>query len=296
MPPNSTVLEACEKVGVDIPRFCYDEALSIAGNCRMCLVEIEKSPKPQASCAMPIMPNMKIFTNSPLVRKAREAVLEFLLLNHPLDCPICDQGGECDLQDQAMVYGSDRTRFYDMKRGVEDKNLGPIIKTVMTRCIHCTRCVRFADEVVGVPVLGTTNRGRDTEIGTYIGDIFDHEMSGNVVDLCPVGGLSSKKYNFGNNNNSNKYKQILNKQINTTSTPLTMITARSLSNIASSKSAAENVLTRRAVSCSFSSVFHLQKAGMKPADFQRVTRVFKAATLIPAGLMLGGSAIATAMK
>lgn len=194
--PNSSALEACETVGVEVPRFCYHERLSVAGNCRMCLVEIAKMPKPVASCAMPIMPDMRIYTDTPLVKKAREGVLEFLLLNHPLDCPICDQGGECDLQDQAMVFGSDRTRFYDFKRGVEDKNVGPLIKTIMTRCIHCTRCVRFAAEIAGVEALGTTGRGRETEIGTYLEKTFQSELSGNVIDLCPVGALTSKPYAF----------------------------------------------------------------------------------------------------
>jgi len=194
--PNSSALEACETLGVEVPRFCYHERLSVAGNCRMCLVEIAKMPKPVASCAMPIMPDMRIYTDTPLVKKAREGVLEFLLLNHPLDCPICDQGGECDLQDQAMVFGSDRTRFYDFKRGVEDKNVGPLIKTIMTRCIHCTRCVRFAAEIAGVEALGTTGRGRETEIGTYLEKTFQSELSGNVIDLCPVGALTSKPYAF----------------------------------------------------------------------------------------------------
>lgn len=194
--PNTSVLEACETIGIKIPRFCYHERLSIAGNCRMCLVEIEKSPKPVVSCAMPIMNGMKIFTDTPLVKKSREAVLEFLLLNHPLDCPICDQGGECDLQDQTMMFGSDRGRFYDFKRGVEDKNLGPLIKTIMTRCIHCTRCVRFSIEIAGVEDLGTTARGTHTEIGTYIEKVFQSELSGNVIDLCPVGALTSKPYAF----------------------------------------------------------------------------------------------------
>jgi NADH dehydrogenase (ubiquinone) Fe-S protein 1 len=193
---GSTVLQACEAVGVEIPRFCYHERLSIAGNCRMCLVEIFKTPKPVASCAMPTMEGMQIFTNTPLVKKAREAVLEFLLLNHPLDCPICDQGGECDLQDQAMAFGSDRSRFFETKRGVENKNCGPLIKTIMTRCIHCTRCVRFATEIAGVEDLGTTGRGRETEIGTYIEKTFKSELSGNVIDLCPVGALTSKPYAF----------------------------------------------------------------------------------------------------
>ena len=194
--PNSTVLEACEIIGIEIPRFCYHETLSIAGNCRMCLVEVEKSPKPVVSCAMPVMSGMKIFTNTPLVKKAREGVLEFLLLNHPLDCPICDQGGECDLQDQAMLFGNDRSRFYSFKRTVEDKNVGPLIKTIMTRCIHCTRCVRFAAEIAGIEDLGTTARGTHTEIGTYIEKIFQSELSGNVIDLCPVGALTSKPYAF----------------------------------------------------------------------------------------------------
>jgi NADH-quinone oxidoreductase chain G len=193
---GSTVLQACEAVGIEIPRFCYHERLSVAGNCRMCLVEIEKTPKPVASCAMPTMDGMKVFTNTPLVKKAREAVLEFLLLNHPLDCPICDQGGECDLQDQAMLFGSDRSRFYETKRGVEDKNCGPLIKTIMTRCIHCTRCVRFATEIAGVEELGTTGRGIDTEIGTYVEKTFNSELSGNIIDLCPVGALTSKPYAF----------------------------------------------------------------------------------------------------
>lgn len=193
---GSTVLQACEAIGVEVPRFCYHERLSIAGNCRMCLVEIFKTPKPVASCAMPTMEGMQIFTDTPLVKKAREAVLEFLLMNHPLDCPICDQGGECDLQDQAMAFGSDRSRFFETKRGVENKNCGPLIKTIMTRCIHCTRCVRFATEIAGVEDLGTTGRGRETEIGTYIEKTFRSELSGNVIDLCPVGALTSKPYAF----------------------------------------------------------------------------------------------------
>jgi len=191
-----SVLQACEIAGFDIPRFCYHERLSVAGNCRMCLVEIEKAPKLAASCAMPLMPGMKIKTNSPAVRKAREGVLEFLLINHPLDCPICDQGGECDLQDQAMVYGSDRGRFREYKRAIEDKNCGPLVKTIMTRCIHCTRCVRFANEVAGIADLGTSGRGSQIEIGTYIEKLFKSEFSGNVIDLCPVGALTSKPYAF----------------------------------------------------------------------------------------------------
>jgi NADH dehydrogenase (ubiquinone) Fe-S protein 1 len=196
VPFNSTVLEACESVGIEVPRFCFHERLSVAGNCRMCLVEIEKTPKPVASCAMPVMNNMQVFTDTPLVKKAREGVLEFLLLNHPLDCPICDQGGECDLQDQAMFFGTDKSRFFEDKRGVEDKNCGPLIKTIMTRCIHCTRCVRFAADIAGVEDLGTTNRGRDTEVGTYVSKVFQSELSGNVIDLCPVGALTSKPYAF----------------------------------------------------------------------------------------------------
>jgi NADH dehydrogenase (ubiquinone) Fe-S protein 1 len=191
-----TVLQACESVFAQVPVFCYHEKLSIAGNCRMCLVEIEKSPKPVASCAMPLLPNMKIYTETPLVKKAREAVLEFLLLNHPLDCPICDQGGECDLQDQSMVFGSDRSRFYEFKHSVKDKNCGPLIKTIMTRCIHCTRCVRFASEVLGVEDLGMTGRGNSSEIGLYVEKIFQSELSGNVIDLCPVGALTAKPYVF----------------------------------------------------------------------------------------------------
>lgn len=194
---GSTVIQACEQAGVEIPRFCYHPKILIAGNCRMCLVEIKGSPKPVASCAMPAAPNQEIFTDTPLVKKAREAVLEFLIVNHPLDCPICDQGGECDLQDQAMEFGSDSSRFYHtQKRSVEDKNCGPLIKTIMTRCIHCTRCVRFSSEVAGVGDLGTTGRGIDTEIGFYVEKLFKSEISGNVIDLCPVGALTSKPYAF----------------------------------------------------------------------------------------------------
>jgi len=194
--PNTSVLKACEIAGFDIPRFCYHKRLSVAGNCRMCLVEVEKSPKPVVACAMPVMHGMVIFTETPLVKKARENVLEFLLENHPLDCPICDQGGECDLQDQAMAFGSDKSRFYDLKRGVLDKNFGPLVKTIMTRCIHCTRCVRFGEEIAGVEDLGTTIRGTHTEIGTYLEKVFKTELSGNVIDLCPVGALTSKPYAF----------------------------------------------------------------------------------------------------
>ncbi len=191
-----TVLQACEKAGAEIPRFCYHERLSIAGNCRMCLVEMEKSPKPIASCAMPAIEGMNIKTNTPLVEKARKGVMEFLLANHPLDCPVCDQGGECDLQDQSMFYGVDKSRFKENKRFVPEKNMGPLIKTQMTRCIHCTRCVRFATEIAGVTELGAIGRGEDMEITTYLEKSMESEMSGNVVDLCPVGALTSKPYVF----------------------------------------------------------------------------------------------------
>ncbi len=194
--PQITVLQACEIAGIDLPRFCYHEKLSVAGNCRMCLVEVQKSPKPVVACAMPVSKGMIIFTDTPLVRKARESVLEFLLINHPLDCPICDQGGECDLQDEAYYYGSDRGRFFEFKRSVEDKECGPIIKTIMTRCIHCTRCIRFSTEVAGNEDMGAFGRGEETEIGTYINLILRTELSGNLVDLCPVGALTSKPYAF----------------------------------------------------------------------------------------------------
>ena len=191
-----TVLQACEKAGVEIPRFCYHEKLSIAGNCRMCLVEIEKSPKPVASCAMPAAEGMNIKTNTEFVEKARKGVMEFLLANHPLDCPVCDQGGECDLQDQSMFYGVDKSRYKENKREVSEKNMGPLIKTQMTRCIHCTRCVRFATEVAGVTEIGAIGRGEDMEITTYLEQSMQSELSANVVDLCPVGALTSKPYVF----------------------------------------------------------------------------------------------------
>ena len=191
-----TVLQACEKAGAEIPRFCYHEKLSIAGNCRMCLVEMEKSPKPIASCAMPAANGMVIKTNTPKIEKSRKGVMEFLLANHPLDCPVCDQGGECDLQDQSMFYGIDKSRFKENKRAVPDKNMGPLIKTQMTRCIHCTRCVRFATEVAGVPELGAIGRGEDMQITTYLEQSIQSELSGNVIDLCPVGALTSKPYVF----------------------------------------------------------------------------------------------------
>ena len=194
--PGLTVLQACELAGKEVPRFCYHERLSVAGNCRMCLVEMEKAPKPIASCAMPVGEGMKIKTDSEMVKKARHGVMEFLLINHPLDCPICDQGGECDLQDQAMGYGFDRSRYLEMKRAVDDKYLGPLVKTEMTRCIHCTRCVRFATEVAGVPELGATGRGETMEITTYVEKALSSELSGNIIDLCPVGALTSKPYAF----------------------------------------------------------------------------------------------------
>ena len=192
-----TVLQACEKAGVEIPRFCYHEKLSIAGNCRMCLVEMEKGPpKPVASCAMPAGDGMVIKTDSEMVKKARKGVMEFLLINHPLDCPICDQGGECDLQDQALHYGFDKSRYEENKRAVKNKHMGPLVSTIMTRCIHCTRCVRFSTEVAGVDDLGLLGRGENAEITTYLEKTIDSELSGNVIDLCPVGALTSKPYSF----------------------------------------------------------------------------------------------------
>ncbi|TKA64463.1 NADH-ubiquinone oxidoreductase 78 kDa subunit, mitochondrial [Cryomyces minteri] len=195
---GSALIQACEKAGSTVPRYCYHEKLMIAGNCRMCLVEVERAPKPVASCAWPVQPGMVVKTDSPLVHKAREGIMEFLLANHPLDCPICDQGGECDLQDQSMRYGADRGRFHELggKRAVEDKNIGPLIKTSMNRCIHCTRCIRFANDVAGAPELGSTGRGNDMQIGTYLETALDTELSGNVIDLCPVGALLSKPYAF----------------------------------------------------------------------------------------------------
>ena len=191
-----TVLQACEQAGVEIPKFCYHEKLSIAGNCRMCLVEIEKSSKPIASCATPAAEGMNVKTNTPFVEKARKGVMEFLLANHPLDCPVCDQGGECDLQDQSMFYGIDKSRYKENKRAVPEKNMGPLIKTVMTRCIHCTRCIRFATEIAGVPELGAIGRGEDMQITTYLEKSMQSELSANVIDLCPVGALTSKPYVF----------------------------------------------------------------------------------------------------
>jgi NADH-quinone oxidoreductase subunit G len=204
IPPDYTLLQACEAAGAEIPRFCFHERLSIAGNCRMCLVELKGSPKPVASCAWAVRdcrPGPKgeppeVDTKSPMVRKAREGVMEFLLINHPLDCPICDQGGECDLQDQAMAYGIDASRYRENKRAVEDKYVGVLVKTIMNRCIHCTRCVRFMTEVAGVPELGAIGRGEDMEITTYLEAAMTSELQGNVVDLCPVGALTSKPYAF----------------------------------------------------------------------------------------------------
>ena len=196
VPAGVTILQACETLGIEIPRFCYHERLQIAGNCRMCLVEVEKSPKPVASCAMPVGEGMVVHTDTPMVKKARQGVMEFLLINHPLDCPICDQGGECDLQDQAVGYGFDRGRYAENKRAVKDKNFGPLIKTFMTRCIHCTRCIRFITEVAGVPELGATGRGENMEVGTYVEKALSSELSGNIIDLCPVGALTSKPFAF----------------------------------------------------------------------------------------------------
>ena len=197
VPAGITVLQACELAGLEIPRFCYHERLSIAGNCRMCLVEVKPGPpKPQASCALPVADKQEIFTTTPMVEKAHKGVMEFLLINHPLDCPICDQGGECDLQDQAMGYGFDRSRYHENKRAVPDKDLGPLVKTSMNRCIHCTRCIRFATEVAGVEQLGATGRGEAMEVTTYVHQTLQTELAGNLVDLCPVGALTSKPYAF----------------------------------------------------------------------------------------------------
>jgi len=197
VPNGSTILQAAEAAGVEIPRFCYHDRLTIAGNCRMCLVEVEKTPpKPIASCAYPAAEGMVVHTDTPMVRNGRRGVMEFLLINHPLDCPICDQGGECDLQDQAMGYGMDHSRYAENKRAVKDKELGPLVKTVMTRCIHCTRCIRFITEVAGVPDLGATARGEHMEVGTYVEKALGSELSANIIDLCPVGALTSKPYAF----------------------------------------------------------------------------------------------------
>ncbi|MFN3389356.1 MAG: NADH-quinone oxidoreductase subunit NuoG, partial [Allosphingosinicella sp.] len=197
VPQGATVLQACELAGKEIPRFCYHERLSIAGNCRMCLVEVKPGPpKPQASCALPASEGQEISTMTPMVKKARQGVMEFLLINHPLDCPICDQGGECDLQDQAIAYGRGHSRFAENKRAVTEKYMGPVVKTIMTRCIQCTRCVRFAEEVAGVEEIGAIGRGENMEITSYLEGAVTSELSGNVVDLCPVGALVSKPYSF----------------------------------------------------------------------------------------------------
>ena len=197
VPAGATVLQACEAAGVEIPRFCYHERLSIAGNCRMCLVEVKPGPpKPQASCALPAAEGQAVSTTSPMVRKAREGVMEFLLINHPLDCPICDQGGECDLQDQSLAYGKGFTRYHENKRAVTEKYMGPLVKTVMTRCIHCTRCIRFAEEVAGVEEIGATGRGESMQITSYLEHAITSEISGNIIDLCPVGALTAKPYAF----------------------------------------------------------------------------------------------------
>src|SRR5690242_1332708 len=196
VPAGTTILQACEHAGIEVAHFCYHDRLAIAGNCRMCLVEVEKSPKPIASCAMPATDGMVVLTESPKAVKARKGVMEFLLINHPLDCPICDQGGECDLQDQAMAYGFDRGRYEENKRAVPDKNFGPLVETHMNRCIHCTRCIRFLTEIAGVQELGATGRGEDMEITTYIEQALGSELSGNIIDLCPVGALTSKPYSY----------------------------------------------------------------------------------------------------
>jgi NADH-quinone oxidoreductase subunit G len=197
VPAGATVLQACELAGKEIPRFCYHERLSIAGNCRMCLVEVKPGPpKPQASCALPAAEGQEIRTDSEMVKKAREGVMEFLLINHPLDCPICDQGGECDLQDQSVAYGRGNSRYHEHKRAVTEKYMGPLIKTVMTRCIHCTRCVRFSEEIAGVDEIGALYRGENTQISTYLEKAATHELSANVIDLCPVGALTSRPYAF----------------------------------------------------------------------------------------------------
>ncbi len=197
VPEGITIIQACEIAEVEIPRFCYHERLAIAGNCRMCLVEVAGGPpKPVASCAMPVVEGMQVLTDSPMVKKAREGVMEFLLANHPLDCPICDQGGECDLQDQAYQYGSGKSDYHEHKRAVKDKNMGPLVKTQMTRCIQCTRCVRFIEDVAGTVEIGAVNRGEGMEITTYLEKNLTSELSGNIIDLCPVGALTSKPYAF----------------------------------------------------------------------------------------------------
>lgn len=197
VPLGLTVLQVCASLGIDLPRFCYHERLSIAGSCRMCLIEVANSKKLVVACSAPVIPGLRVYTNSARVKLVRESILEFLLANHPLDCPICDQGGECDLQDITLVFGSDRGRYYEVaKRAVSNKDLGPLIKTVMNRCIHCTRCVRFMSEVGSTPLLGTLGRGSKMEIGTYINTVLVDELSGNIIDLCPVGALTSQPFAF----------------------------------------------------------------------------------------------------
>ena len=191
-----TIIQICSKIGIEIPRFCYHSKLSIAANCRMCLVQLENSLKPVASCAVSVLEGMSVYTNTNLVKKIRESVLEFLLINHPLDCPICDQGGECDLQDQTLIFGSDRGRFYEKKRAVKDLYVGNLIKTFMTRCIHCTRCIRFSDEISKEFNLGVLGRGNMMKITTYFVDSIKSPLSGNLIDICPVGALTSKPYAF----------------------------------------------------------------------------------------------------
>ncbi|HET9680336.1 MAG TPA: NADH-quinone oxidoreductase subunit NuoG, partial [Gammaproteobacteria bacterium] len=191
---GSMLIQAADDAGIYIPRFCYHEKLSVAANCRMCLVEVEKAPKPLPACATPVNDGMKAFTNSKKAMAAQKATMEFLLINHPLDCPVCDQGGECELQDLALGYGRDVSRYQERKRAVFDKNIGPLIRTSMTRCIHCTRCVRFGQEIAGLQELGATKRGENMEIGTYIARSVDHELSANVIDICPVGALNSEPF------------------------------------------------------------------------------------------------------
>ena len=194
--PGQMIIEVTDTADIYVPRFCYHEKLSIAANCRMCLVEVEKAPKPLPACATPVAEGMKVFTKSPLAISAQKATMEFLLINHPLDCPICDQGGECELQDLALGYGNDVSRYAEKKRVVKDSDLGPLVSTDMTRCIHCTRCVRFGQEIAGIQELGTIGRGENTEIGTFVGKSVNHELSGNIIDLCPVGALNSKPFRY----------------------------------------------------------------------------------------------------
>ena len=194
--PGQMIIEVTDEIGAYVPRFCYHDKLSVAANCRMCLVDIEGAPKPIPACAQPVSEGMKVFTKSPRAIAAQKATMEFLLINHPLDCPICDQGGECELQDLAMGFGRDVSRFAERKRVVRDKNIGALVSTDMTRCIHCTRCVRFGEEIQGMPELGTTGRGDRMQISTYVERALSHELSGNIIDLCPVGALNSKPYRF----------------------------------------------------------------------------------------------------